>query len=57
MGKKNAARLMGNTLHKTGRPVDRARVEALCAKLRSLPVLDPRTPDEILGYDAFGIPS
>jgi hypothetical protein len=34
----------------------RTKVKALCDKLASLPVLDPRTPDEILGYDAFGIP-
>jgi antitoxin VapB len=24
--------------------------------LAKLPVLDPRTPDEILGYDEFGLP-
>jgi len=43
-------------LHQTGRPVDRAKVEALSAKISALPVIDSRTPDEILGYDAFGIP-
>ena len=41
---------------KTGRPVDRAKVDALCASLRRLPVLDARTADQILRYDAFGIP-
>ena len=38
------------------RPVDRARVNALCEKLSALPVIDPRSTDEILGYDEFGIP-
>ena len=43
-------------LQRTGRPLDRTKVKALCDQLASLPVLDSRTPDEILGYDAFGIP-
>jgi antitoxin VapB len=43
-------------LQKTGRPLNRAKVDALCAKLGALPVVDARTPEEILGYDAFGIP-
>jgi antitoxin VapB len=43
-------------VQQTGRPIDRMKVEALCAKIQSLPVLDPRTPDEILGYDDLGIP-
>jgi antitoxin VapB len=43
-------------VRKTGRPIDRTKVDALCARLRRLPVLDTRTADEILGYDSFGIP-
>jgi hypothetical protein len=43
-------------LRQTGRPLDRAKVEALSAKISALPVVDARTPEEILGYDAFGIP-
>ena len=43
-------------LRKTDRPLDRAKVDALCASIAALPVLDARTADEILGYDAFGIP-
>jgi len=43
-------------IRKTARPVDRAKVDALCARLSRLPVLDSRTAEEILGYDAFGIP-
>lgn len=34
-----------------------ARVKALAEDVRRLPVLDPRTPDEILGYDQDGLPS
>ena len=37
-------------------PVDMARVHALIAKIHALPVLDSRTPDEIIGYDEFGLP-
>jgi hypothetical protein len=40
----------------TGRPLDRARVDALCARIGALPVVDDRTAEEILGYDALGIP-
>ena len=36
-------------IQKTGRPLNRAKVEALCAKIDALPVLDSRTPEEILG--------
>jgi antitoxin VapB len=31
-------------------------IRAIQARVRELPVLDPRTPDEILGYDARGLP-
>jgi antitoxin VapB len=37
-------------------PIDRAGIEAISRKIAALPVLDSRTPDEILGYDEFGIP-
>ena len=43
-------------LRKTEGPLNRAKVDALCARIDALPVLDARTPDEILGYDSFGIP-
>lgn len=43
-------------LEKTDRPLNRARVDALTAKMAALPVIDARSPDEILGYDASGIP-
>lgn len=31
-------------------------MEAIQRRLASLPILDPRSPDEILGYDENGIP-
>jgi antitoxin VapB len=43
-------------LQKTDRPVNRTKLDALCARIGALPVLDARTPEEILGYDALGIP-
>ena len=43
-------------LRKADRPLNRAKVDALCARIGALPVLDGRTADEILGYGAFGIP-
>ena len=36
-------------------PLDRKKIGAICAKIASLPVLDSRTPDEILGYDSIGV--
>ena len=44
------------TLQKTDRPINRKKVDALCARICALPVVDARTPEEILGYDPFGIP-
>ena len=43
-------------IKKTGRPLNRAKVDALCAKIGALPVLDARAPEEILDYDDLGIP-
>jgi antitoxin VapB len=49
-------------LQKTGKPidrakpVDRAKVAAILARFDALPVLDDRSPDELLGYDDFGLP-
>jgi antitoxin VapB len=44
-------------LRGSGRPLNRTKVDALCARIAALPVVDSRTPEEILGYDSFGIPS
>ncbi len=37
--------------------IDRAAVRRIIARTAALPVLDRRTPDEILGYDEIGLPS
>jgi antitoxin VapB len=44
-------------IKKVARPINRKKVDAICAKIHSLPILDSRSPEEILGYDDFGIPS
>jgi len=31
-------------------------VRSICHEIRNLPTLDTRTPDEIIGYNDFGIP-
>jgi len=35
---------------------ERDALEAICEQLRSVPDQDPRTPDEVLGYDEHGLP-
>ena len=34
----------------------RTAIREIQVSLARLPVLDPRTPDELLGYDEFGLP-
>ena len=36
--------------------VNRTKVDALCAAIQDVPVIDGRTPEQILGYDDFGLP-
>ena len=36
---------------------DRKAIERLIDEVAALPVLDDRTPDEILGYDEHGLPT
>jgi antitoxin VapB len=33
-----------------------ASVQRLQEMVQTLPILDPRSPDEILGYDEYGLP-
>lgn len=40
----------------TRRSPNRVRVDAITAALDALPVVDSRSPEEILGYDEIGIP-
>jgi hypothetical protein len=35
----------------------RAAIREIQERLAKLPVLDSRTPDEIIGYDEFGLPA
>ena len=49
-------RALEDKIQKTGRPLNRAKVDALCVKIGALPVLNARTPEEILGCDDLGIP-
>ncbi len=37
-------------------PFDREAVERILDQVAALPVRDERSPDEILGYDAHGLP-
>jgi antitoxin VapB len=38
-------------LRETPRPIDRARIDALTDIIVALPVVDARSPEEILGYE------
>jgi antitoxin VapB len=43
---------------KRGRPADlEKRIEEIAKRFSALPILDDRTPDEIIGYDENGLPS
>jgi antitoxin VapB len=39
------------------KPWNQEKIDAILAGFDALPVLDPRSPEEILGYDEFGLPS
>jgi antitoxin VapB len=41
---------------KTRSPRLREEIRAIGARCSNLPVLDPRSPEEILGYDSNGLP-
>ncbi len=48
------------TIHPVPPPrkkIDRDAVEKILEKIDALPVVDNRTPDEIIGYDENGLPS
>jgi antitoxin VapB len=34
----------------------RAAIKEIQRRVAALPVLDPRTPDEIIGYNEYGVP-
>jgi antitoxin VapB len=52
------AERLGRERLKRSRPASLAdELEAVAKRVASLPVLDSRSPDEILGYDENGLPS
>jgi antitoxin VapB len=54
-------RALEERLRRTGSDARKAALledmEAMQRRLNALPVLDDRTPDEIIGYDENGLPS
>ena len=47
---------LGEQVRRKGPGIDRKKIDAVCKELASLPVLDSRSPEEILGYDELGLP-
>jgi len=41
---------------RAGSPRLRDEIRAIAQRCAALPVLDPRSPEEILGYDSHGLP-
>jgi antitoxin VapB len=50
-------RALEDKVRQTPKPIDRKKLDAILARFDALPILDSRSPDEILGYDEFGLPS
>ena len=40
-----------------GKQIDRARINEIVAGIAALPVVDARSPDELIGYDDAGLPT
>ena len=40
-----------------GKQIDRARIDEIVAGVAALPVVDARSPDELIGYDDAGLPT
>jgi len=40
-----------------GKHIDRAKIDAIVAGIAALPVVDARSPDELIGYDDVGLPT
>ena len=54
------AALRGRLEHeqrRRGKRIDRAKVAQIVAHIAALPVVDDRSPDELIGYDEFGLPT
>jgi antitoxin VapB len=40
-----------------GKRIDRAKIAEIVASIAALPVVDTRSPDELIGYDDAGLPA
>jgi antitoxin VapB len=40
-----------------GQHLDRGKLDAIVAGIAALPVVDARSPDELVGYDDVGLPT
>ncbi len=40
-----------------GKTIDKAEIDEIVAEFAALPVVDDRSPDELIGYDEHGLPS
>jgi antitoxin VapB len=40
-----------------GKRIDRAKIAKIVASIAALPVVDARSPDELIGYDDAGLPT
>jgi antitoxin VapB len=40
-----------------GKHIDRAKIDTIVAGIAALPVVDARSPDELIGYDDVGLPT
>ncbi len=49
-------RALENQVKQVPKPIDWKKLDTICAEIAALTVLDPRSPDEIIGYDEFGLP-
>lgn len=50
------ARALGVNIETPPERFDEAAVRAIMARVAARPVLDNRTPDEIIGYNEYGVP-
>jgi antitoxin VapB len=39
-----------------GKTIDHARIDEIVRRIAALPVVDDRSPDELIGYDERGLP-
>lgn len=48
---------LGREERRRGRRIDRVKIAEIVAGIAALPVADDRSPDELIGYDEFGLPT